>query len=355
MSNAPMSHVRRSGFRALLWLTTLFGLSLPAELWASDRPMLIVMRGRVYFPTLFFYPETAFGGQFRTAPDYAEPEFNDLLAQQHARIIRTPLRFGPDTVDAGETRPAPASPSLRHPLGTDDRQRDVLARLIYGVRLSLGFALLLALGVLPLGTLFGAVQGYFAGTTDLLLQRFAELWSSLPTFYMLLIAASFVNPGFLSLLGLLILLSWHTPSGIVRTQFFRFRNAEYVRAARTLGVSDAAIMWRHILPQTAPPLLAAAPFLVAAGIEAPAALDFLGLGLPPGTASLGDLIVQARNNLQAPHLAIVACVALGGITALLLMIGESLRKAFDPRRAGAVQAENVRNAAAIRSEARPSP
>ncbi len=322
----------KRGFYALWLFWLLFGLSLLSNILANDKPLLIWCgSANVYSPALKFYPEVAFGGQFRTEPLYSEPYFTQLMQQNNCRMVWAPLPFSATTIDAQEEHPAPAPPSWRHLFGTDERQRDVVARLLYGFRLSVTFAVLLTAMAAGIGLIMGAVMGYFGGLVDLSLQRFVEVWNAVPSLYVLLIASSLISPGFTTLLLLSVLFQWTGVVGLVRAEFMRLRNFDYIRAARARGVSNIGIMTTHILPNALAVLLAYVPFMICAGITSLAALDFLGLGLPIGTASLGDLIVQARNNLQAPWLAAVACVATGGTLMLLLFIGDALRDAFDPK------------------------
>ena len=250
-------------------------------------------------------------------------------------MLWPPLRYRYDTQVKDLGQPAPSPPDLRHPLGTDDLARDVLARVIYGFRISVLFGFSLTLVSSVIGIAAGAVQGFYGGVTDLLFQRFIEIWSGMPQLYLLIILGSIIAPGFWVLLGFLLLFSWMALTGVVRAEFLRGRNLDYVRAARALGVSNAAIMARHILPNALVAVLSFLPFTLSGSVTVLASLDFLGFGLPPGSPSLGELVAQGKNNLQSPWLGITAFVVLGGLLTLLIFIGEAVRDAFDPRKQGA--------------------
>lgn len=334
---SPMSRRRVATFNAnrrarlSLWLfVALFVLSLGAELIANDKPIVMQFDGHWYAPLWVDYPETEFGGFLPTRANYAG-SFMQQQISEHGWALWPPVRFSYQTLDRQMSRPSPAPPDSRHWLGTDDQGRDVLARVIYGFRLSVVFALALTAGSLVLGVLIGGVQGYFGGKVDLIGQRMTEIWSGLPVLFLLIILASFVQPGFWWLLGVMLLFSWLGLVDIVRAEFLRARNLEYVRAARAMGLPPRLIMWRHVLPNAMVATLTFIPFLFTGAISTLTALDFLGFGLPPGAPSLGELAAQGKNNLQAPWLGITAFLTLGIMLSLLVFIGEGLRDAFDPR------------------------
>ena len=336
---SPLTRRRLHNFRAnrrgywSLWIfLALFIASLFAELIANDRPLVIRYEGRFYVPVLRAYPETTFGGVFPTEADYRD----DAVA----RLVRTggwmlwpPIPYRYDTINYRLPVPAPAPPSRDNWLGTDDQGRDLLARLIYGFRISVLFGLALTLLSSAIGIAAGAVQGYFGGWTDLLFQRFMEIWAGLPVLYLLIILASIVEPTFWWLLGLMLLFSWMSLVGVVRAEFYRARNFDYVRAARALGVTNAVIMVRHVLPNAMVATLTFLPFVLNASVTTLTSLDFLGFGLPPGSPSLGEILAQGKANLQAPWLGIAGFVVLALMLSLLVFIGEAVRDAFDPRKA----------------------
>jgi microcin C transport system permease protein len=333
-------HNLRANRRAWLSLWVfgaLFVATLFAELIANDKPLLVRFDGAFYVPVLRVYPETSFGGFFETEADYRDPAVAELI-QEKGWMWWPPIRFSYDTVSTDLPTPAPSPPSAQHWLGTDDQARDVMARLIYGFRISVLFGLTLTLVSSVVGIFAGAVQGYFGGRLDLYFQRFIEIWSSLPRLYLLIILASIVEPGFWWLLGLLLLFSWMSLVGVVRAEFLRTRNFDYVRAARALGATDTVIMFRHILPNAMTAALTFLPFILTGAITALTALDFLGFGMPPGSASLGELLNQGKNNLNAPWLGISAFAVLAIMLSLLVFIGEGVRDAFDPRRIFAAEA-----------------
>lgn len=321
----------RRAFWSLWLFAALFFGTLPAEIVANDRPLLIRYDGDFYFPVFRFYPETTFGGIFETEAEYHEREVRALIEAKGWMVWPlVPFRY--DTVVRNLPTPAPSPPTARNWLGTDDQARDVVARLIYGFRISVLFGLTLALVSSAVGIAAGAVQGYFGGLLDLLFQRFIEIWSSLPTLYLLIILASIVTPGFWWLLGLLLLFSWMSLVGVVRAEFLRTRNFDYVRAARALGASDLSIMVRHILPNAMTAALSFLPFVLSGAITSLTALDFLGFGLPAGSPSLGELLNQGKNNLTAPWLGLSGFAVIGAMLSLLIFIGEGVRDAFDPRK-----------------------
>lgn len=321
----------RRGWWSLWLFLLLFGLSLGAEFIANDRPLLVRHQGAFYFPALKDYAETDFGGVFPSTANYRDPFLTDLI-RQNGWMLWPPIRFRHDTVNYNLPVPAPAPPSADNWLGTDDQGRDVLARLIYGLRISVLFGLLLTLVSSVIGVAAGAVQGYFGGKTDLLFQRFLEIWGGLPQLFILIIVSSVITPGFWTLLLVLMLFSWTSLVGVVRAEFLRARNFDYVRAARALGMSDGRIMFKHVLPNAMVATLTFMPFILSGSIVALTALDFLGLGLPPGSASLGDLLRQGKDNLQAPWLGISGFVVVALMLSLLVFVGEAVRDAFDPRK-----------------------
>lgn len=315
-----------------LWIfLAIFAITLPAEWVANDRPLLVRYDGHFYFPVLRFYPETAFGGDFETEAAYGDREVRALIDAK-GWMIWPIVPFSFDTVVRDLGQPAPSPPTRRNWLGTDDQARDVTARLIYGFRISVLFGLTLAFFSSAIGIAAGAVQGYFGGRLDLVMQRVIEIWSSLPTLYLLIILASIVTPSFWWLLGLLLLFSWMSLVGVVRAEFLRTRNFEYVRAARALGATDLSIMVRHILPNAMTAALSFLPFVLSGAITALTALDFLGFGLPAGSPSLGELLNQGKNNLTAPWLGLSGFAVIAAMLSLLIFIGEGVRDAFDPRK-----------------------
>ena len=322
----------RRGVWSLRLFMLLFGLSLFAEFIANDRPLLIHFDGNWYVPVLRDYSEDTFGNDFMpTEADYTDPDVAKAIAAQ-GWALWPPLPFSYDTTVKDMPVPSPAPPSWHNPLGTDDQARDVLARVIYGFRLSVLFGFTLTAVTSVIGVMAGAVQGYYGGLTDLLFQRFIEIWSGMPELYLLIILGSIITPGFWVLLIFLLLFRWMNLTGVVRAEFLRGRNLEYVRAAKALGVSDTVVMWRHILPNAMVATLTFLPFILSGSVTLLSTLDFLGFGLPPGSPSLGELVAQAKNNLQAPWLGLTAFFVLGGVLTLLIFIGEAVRDAFDPRR-----------------------
>ena len=344
----------RRGFYALWIFLVLFFLTLFAELVANDRPLLVSYKGELLTPFLVEYPEEKFGG-FLAITNYRDPFIRDEI-KANGWMIWAPIRYSYDTTNRDLPEPAPSPPSwmldkearcsayekgVDDPdctiwnwnwLGTDDQARDVLARIIYGFRISVLFGLTLTLFSSVIGVGAGAVQGYFGGWTDLIFQRFIEIWTSVPQLYLLLIIASILTPSFWILLGILLLFSWVALVGVVRAEFLRARNFEYVKAARALGVRNRTIMFRHLLPNAMVATLTFMPFILNGSITTLTALDFLGFGLPPGSPSLGELLAQGKANLQAPWLAITAFFIISIMLSLLIFIGEAVRDAFDPRK-----------------------
>ncbi|MGO4134924.1 ABC transporter permease [Rhizobium brockwellii] len=358
---SPTNIRRWQNFRAngrgywSLWLfMVLFILSLFAEFIANDRPIIASYKGEVLLPVLIDYPEEKFGG-FLAETDYRSSVIADEI-NANGWMIWPPIRYSYRSVNSNIPHSAPTAPfwlmtkeercagypqGVNDPdctlgnlnwLGTDDQARDVLARVIYGFRISVLFGLVLTICSAIIGVTAGAVQGYFGGWTDLLLQRFIEIWSSMPVLYILLIIAALLPPGFFVLLGIMLLFSWVGFVGIVRAEFLRARNFEYVRAARALGVNNRTIMWRHLLPNAMVATLTFLPFILSGSITTLTSLDFLGFGMPPGSPSLGEMIAQGKTNLQAPWLGLTAFFAMSIMLSLLIFIGEAVRDAFDPRK-----------------------
>jgi microcin C transport system permease protein len=321
----------RRGYWSLWFFLALFTLSLFAELIANDRPLLVRYDGEFYAPVFVSYPETAFGGDFLTEANYRDPAVIELIAKK-GWMLWPPVRYSYSTINYGLQVPAPSPPSAENWLGTDDQGRDVVARMIYGFRISVLFGLTLTLFSSVIGVAAGAVQGYFGGLVDLLFQRFMEVWSGLPVLYLLIILASVVEPNFWWLLGLMLLFSWMALVGVVRAEFLRARNFDYVRAAKALGATDTVIMFKHVLPNAMVATMTFLPFILNGSITTLTALDFLGFGLPIGSPSLGELLNQGKTNLQAPWLGFTAFCVLAIMLSLLIFIGEAVRDAFDPRK-----------------------
>ena len=335
---SPLTKRRWANFRAnrrgywALWIfLALFTFTLFAEFVANDRPLVVDFKGHLYFPIIKDYPETFFGGQFQTEARYRDPYVRKLI-DAHGWMVWPLIPFSYDTINYDLKSPAPSPPDNIDWLGTDDQGRDVLARVIYGFRISVLFGLTLTLFSSIIGVMAGAVQGYFGGLTDLIFQRFIEVWSGLPMLYMLIIMASLVEPNFWWLLILMLLFSWTALVHVVRAEFLRARNFDYVRAAKALGAGDLVIMRRHVLPNAMVATLTFLPFILNGAITTLTALDFLGFGLPPGSASLGELLNEGKNNLQAPWLGLSAFCILAVMLTLLIFIGEAARDAFDPRK-----------------------
>jgi microcin C transport system permease protein len=359
---SPINKRRLANFKAnrrgwwSFWLfLALFVLSLFAEFIANDKPFLVVHEGRWYSPVFVRYAETAFGGEFETEADYRDPYLQKLIAEKGGYMIWPLIRYRYNTHNLDLPTPAPSPPTwllseeqcravvdrkgLRgcrdlepNWLGTDDQGRDLVARLIYGFRISVLFGLTLSLISSVIGVAAGAVQGYFGGWTDLLFQRFIEIWTSIPSLYLLLIISSVLVPSFFVLLGILLLFSWVALVGLVRAEFLRARNFEYVQAARALGVSNIVLMFRHLLPNAMVATMTFLPFILSGSVMTLTALDFLGFGLPPGSPSLGEMLAQGKANLQAPWLGFTGFFAVAILLSLLIFVGEAVRDAFDPRK-----------------------
>jgi len=333
----PMNQRRLQRFKAnrrgwySLWIfTALFIVSLGAELIANDKPLLIKFDDQYYFPVLFTYAEQEFGGELPTEADYRDEYVLELI-QEKGWIMYPPVRFSYNTINYDLPSPAPSAPDSVNYLGTDDQGRDVVARVIYGFRISVLFGLTLTIISSIVGVIAGALQGYYGGWTDLAGQRFIEIWSSLPTLFLLIILSSIIRPNFWWLLGIMLLFSWMALVPVVRAEFLRGRNLDYVKAAKAMGLQDSAIMFKHILPNAMVATITYMPFILTGAITTLTSLDFLSFGLPPGSPSLGELVSQGKSNLQAPWLAITAFAVLALMLTLLVFIGEAFRDAFDPR------------------------
>lgn len=324
----------RLGHASLLIFVVLLTVSLFAEVLSNDRPLIASYQGTLYFPLWNDYAESTFGGDFPTPADYLDPFIREKFSLPGNWAIYPPNPYRYDTLNYFSAQPNPAAPSADNWLGTDDRGRDVLARALYGFRVSVLFGLALTVIGVLLGVLAGAVQGYFGGRVDLYLQRFSEIWGSLPELYLLLIFASFFQPSITLLLILLSLFGWLALADYVRAEFLRNRQLDYVRAARALGLGDRQIMWRHILPNSLTPVITFLPFRMSVAITALTSLDFLGLGVPPSTPSLGELLAQGKDNLDAWWIGLAAFIVLFVTLLLLVFIGEALRDAFDTRKSG---------------------
>jgi microcin C transport system permease protein len=345
----------RRGYWSLWIFLILFGISLCAEFIANDKPILVEYEGQLYWPIFKAYPETDFGGIFETEADYRDPVVQELITENGGWILWPPIRFSYNTQNKNPPMAFPVKPTWLltdkdcslavergfHPcndqlewnwLGTDDQGRDVVARIIYGFRISVLFGLVLTVFSSIIGVAAGAVQGYFGGWTDLLFQRFIEIWTSVPQLYLLIIVAAVIEPNFWILLGILLAFSWVALVGVVRAEFLRARNFEYVTAARALGLPNMTIIFRHLLPNAMVATLTFMPFILNGSITTLTSLDFLGFGLPPGSPSLGELLAQGKDNLQAPWLGLTAFFVIAVMLSLLIFVGEAVRDALDPRK-----------------------
>lgn len=320
----------RRGWYSLWIFLVLFVLSLGAELIANDKPLLISYQGQFYYPVLFSYSEETFGGELPTEADYRDDYVLDLI-EADGWLVYPPIRFSYNTINYDLRSPAPSAPDEVNWLGTDDQGRDVLARVIYGFRISVLFGLTLTIFSSVIGVMAGAVQGYYGGWVDLTGQRLIEIWNSLPVLFLLIILSSIITPNFWWLLGIMLLFTWMALVPVVRAEFLRGRNLEYVKAAKAMGLHDRGIMFKHILPNAMVATITYLPFLLTGAITMLTSLDFLSFGLPPGSPSLGELVSQGKSNLQAPWLAITAFTVLAVMLTLLVFIGEAFRDAFDPR------------------------
>lgn len=325
----------KRGFWSLWLFLALFIFALGAEFIANDKPIMLSYKDALYFPVIKSYPETTFGGDFETETEYRDPFVIELIEAPEnggGWILWPPIRFSYDTINYDLPSPAPSPPDRVNFIGTDDQGRDVAARVIYGFRISVLFGLSLTIISSIIGVAAGAVQGYYGGKTDLIMQRVIEVWASMPSLYILIIFSSIFIPGFWTLLAILLLFSWVALVDVVRAEFLRARNFDYVRAAHALGVSNSVIIMRHVLPNAMVATLTFMPFILTGSITALTSLDFLGLGLPPGSPSLGEMLAQGKNNLHAPWLGFTAFASLALMLTLLTFIGEAVRDAFDPRK-----------------------
>lgn len=323
------SHKR--GFYSSIIFSILFILCLSAEIIANDKPLLVKYNGEFFFPTFSTYEETVFGGDFALETDYSDKYIIDNI-EKNGWAIKPIIPCSYDTINYDLSSPAPTAPDSKHWLGTDDQGRDVLARLIYGFRVSILFGLILTILSSIMGITAGAIQGYFAGKVDLILQRLMEIWSGMPVLYLLIIMSSIITPGFWSLLLLMLLFSWMGLVGVVRAEFLRGRQLDYVKSARALGASNFTIMFRHILPNALVSAMSFMPFILTGAITTLTSLDFLGFGLPAGSASLGEMLQQGKNNLHAPWLGLSAFFSLAIMLTLLTFSAEAIRDAFNPRK-----------------------
>lgn len=325
-------YIKNKRAKTAFWLlAVILLLSLFSEIIANDKPIILKYQGEYFFPIAKVYTDARFGGDFPTEANYKDSFVRENI-EENGYMIMPPIEFSFNTVDYELNEPFPAPPSSRHLLGTDEEGRDIAARLLYGLRLSFAFAFLLTLFSSVLGIFIGAVQGYFGGKTDIILQRVIEIWDSMPQMFVLIIIASVFVPSFLTLLMILLLFSWTELTGLVRAEFLRARNFEYVKAARAIGVSNFRIMWRHILPNALVTTVTFVPFILAGGIVALTALDFLGLGLGQEYPSLGDLVRQGKDNLQAPWIGLSIFFVLSAMLTMLIFIGEGVRDAMDKRK-----------------------
>ncbi|MFA0281029.1 MULTISPECIES: ABC transporter permease [unclassified Vibrio] len=336
MFNNPLAEARwlrfkanKRGFISLWIFTILFGLSLFAEIIANDKPLLVSYDNQWFVPVINEYAETEFGGEFETEADYKDPYVIELI-EDNGYIVWPIIPFSYDTINFDISGAVPSEPDSVNWLGTDDKGRDVLARIIYGFRISVLFGFVLTIVSSVIGVVVGATQGYYGGWVDLFGQRFIEVWSGMPTLFLLIILSSFIEPNFWWLLGIMVLFSWMSLVGIVRAEFLRCRNFDYVRAAQAMGVDDKRIMLRHMLPNAMVASLTMMPFILSGSVTTLTSLDFLGFGLPAGSPSLGELLAQGKANLQAPWLGISAFVVLSLMLTLLVFVGEAVRDAFDP-------------------------
>ena len=339
VSNSPSKRAwlrfkkNKLGFWSLVIFSTLMVLSLLADVLSNDKPLVVSYQGNIYFPIAKDYSEKTFGGDFATPADYLDPFIKDKLTSAGNWAIYPPNPYGPKTINYFAKSPNPSAPSSDNWLGTDDRGRDLLAQLIYGFRLSVLFGLALTFIGVVIGVITGAIQGYAGGKTDLIAQRFIEIWGSMPELYLLIIFSAVFAPSVALLLFLLSLFGWMGLSDYVRAEFLRNRQLDYVRAARALGVSNLQIMWRHILPNSMTPVVTFLPFRMSAAILALTSLDFLGLGVPPGTPSLGELLSQGKANIDAWWISLSTFAVLVITLLLLTFMGDALRDALDPRKA----------------------
>lgn len=322
----------RRGYWSFLILSLLFFISLFAEFLANDKPLIVTYQDKIYFPVFERVAETTYGGAFETEADYRDPFVAELIKRGNGDIWWPLIRYHHSTIDFDNTAAAPAPPNERHLLGTDDQGRDVLARLIYGFRISMVFGLLLTVISAFIGITAGAIQGYFGGWTDLILQRIIEVLNSIPFLVLLITIASMITPGFWTLLGIMVFIMWVYMVDVVRAECLKTRNLDYVRAARSLGVKEETIVFRHVLPNAFVAGLTLIPIILNISITSLTALDFLGFGLPPGSPSLGELLKQGKDNIHAPWLLISGFLVLTLMMSMLVFMGEAVRDALDPRK-----------------------
>jgi len=341
----------KRGFWSLWIFLALFSISLLAEVIANDKPILMEYQGHMYFPVFVMYSEKTFGGDFETEARYRDEYMRERIGKD-GWMIWPPIRYGASSINYNLRVPVPSAPTAENWLGTDDQGRDVLARLIYGFRISVLFGLMLTVFSSVVGIFAGAVQGYFGGWTDLLFQRFIEIWSGLPELFLLIILASIVTPNFWWLLGILLLFTWMSLTHVVRAEFLRARNFDYVKAARALGVGEGRIMVRHVLPNALVAAMTYVPFVMSGGVTALTTLDFLGFGLPPGSASLGELLLQGKNNPQAPWLGFTGFIVIALMLVLIIFIAEAVRDAFDPRKSTSSRGAAFANAKGVSTGSR---
>lgn len=321
----------KRGYWSFWIFLVLFVFTMGAEFISNDKPIFVSYDDHWYFPVFKSYPETTFGGDFETETNYRDPSVADLIDQK-GYMVWPINHYSYNTINYELNQPAPSPPSRENWLGTDDQGRDVFARVIYGFRISVLFGLTLTLFSSIIGVFAGAVQGYFGGLTDIIFQRVIEIWDGLPVLFLLIILGSLVEPNFWWLLGLMLLFSWMALVSVVRVEFLRARNLEYVKAARAMGLPTPIIMFRHVLPNAMVATLTYMPFILNGSITTLTSLDFLGFGLPPGSPSLGEMLAQGKDNLHAPWLGITAFVVIASLLSLLIFIGEGVRDAFDPRK-----------------------
>lgn len=332
MNFAHKWHIFTSNKRAyisLILFLVLFGISLLAPFIANEKPLFIYHNNKAYFPILIDYPESDFGGDFESYTDYLDPYVQEVLLRDSV-VINALIPYSYDTIIFDLGTPSPTPPDSKHILGTDDKSRDVVARILYGLRLSIAFGLLLTVFSVLIGVSVGALQGYYGGLVDLFGQRLVEIWNSVPILFVIIIVSNFITPNFWWILGIVLAFSWISLVGVVRAEFLKARNLEYVKAAKALGLSNFTIMLRHILPNAMVATITYIPFIMASSIVMLGSLDFLGFGMPAQSASLGEILAQGKNNLTSPHLGMSVFIVLSVLLSILVFIGEGIRDAFDP-------------------------
>lgn len=332
MNFAHKWHIFTSNKRAyisLILFLVFFGISLLAPFIANEKPLFIYHNNKAYFPILIDYPESDFGGDFESYTDYLDPYVQEVLLKDSV-VINALIPYSYDTIIFDLGTPSPTPPDSKHILGTDDKSRDVAARILYGLRLSIAFGLLLTVFSVLIGVSIGALQGYYGGLVDLFGQRLVEIWNSVPILFVIIIVSNFITPNFWWILGIVLAFSWISLVGVVRAEFLKARNLEYVKAAKALGLSNFTIMLRHILPNAMVATITYIPFIMASSIVMLGSLDFLGFGMPAQSASLGEILAQGKNNLTSPHLGMSVFIVLSVLLSILVFIGEGIRDAFDP-------------------------